>query len=142
MAVRTKKRKSTRSITCLIVPNKTRQDSQIIRVETWLKRSAPQGEGSFAFQVQSRQDAKGEWHIDGLILVQDPIETKMQQEIDLLCNLIRQNPNSGQEAIASLAMEEGIPRDAAIRELKEGIGKYWQVRRSSHNKLSYSLVQK
>ena len=123
-----------------VFPNKAKPNNPIIRVETWLKRAAPQGEGSFPFEVQSEQDRKGNWHIVGLVPAQDPEEAKSKEEIQLLRNLIRQNPNSGQEELARLAAKQGIARDQAIKLLKDGIGKYWQVRRISHNKFSYSLI--
>jgi hypothetical protein len=126
--------------TLLVFPNKARPINPIIRVESSLKRAAPKGAGGFAFEVQSRQDRKGNWHIVDLVLAQDPKEAQLQQEIQLLRNLIRQNPNSGQEALATLASYQGIPRDQAITLLKDRAGKDWQVRRSGHNKFSYSLV--
>jgi AAA domain len=110
--------------------NKARPGNPIIRVESWLKRAAPQGEGSFAFEVQSERDRKGNWHIVGLIPAQDPEEAQLQEEIDVLRNLIKQNPNAGQEEIARLAADQRIPRDRAIKLLKDGAGKYWQVRRT------------
>ncbi len=124
-----------------VFPNKAKPNNPIIRVESWLKRYAPQGEGSFAFEVQSEQDRKGNWHIVDLVPAQDPEKAKALENIHLLQNLIRQNPNSGQEDLARLAAkQEIISRDQAITILKEGIGKYWQRRRISHNKFSYSLI--
>jgi hypothetical protein len=120
--------------------NKIRPNNSIVRVETWLKRAAPQGEGSFAFEVQSERDSKGNWHIVGLVPAQDPEETKSQEQIESLRNLIRQNPNSGQEELAKLAAKQGIPRDQAVKLLKDGNGKYWQFHKNSHNKFSYSLA--
>lgn len=57
------------SIHSLVVyPNDTVPNNPIIRVESWLKRFAPQGVGSFSFEVQSTQDKNGLWHIDALRL--------------------------------------------------------------------------
>jgi hypothetical protein len=124
----------------LIFPNKARPLNPIIRVDSWLKRAAPQGEGSFAFEVQSEQDRKGNWHIVGLVPAQDPEEANLQKEIGLLRNLIKQNPTLGQEKLAELAKRDGIPRDKAINLLKSGIGRYWQLRRLGHNEFRYSLL--
>jgi hypothetical protein len=118
----------------LTFPNKLRPNNRIIRVESWLKRAAPEAVVSFAFEVQSEQDRKGNWHIVGLVPAQDPIETRTRENVEILRNLIKQNPNSGQEALAGLAAKQGIPRDQAIATLKDGVGKYWQVRRTRHNK--------
>jgi AAA domain len=125
-----------------VFPNKVRPENSIVRVETWLKRAAPQGDGSFAFEVQSEKDRKGNWHIVGLVPAQDPEKAKSMAEIQLLHNLIQQNPNAGQEELARLAANEDIPRDQAIKLLKNGIGKYWEVRKNIHNKFSYSLLKK
>jgi hypothetical protein len=124
-----------------VFPNKIRPNNPIVRVESWLNRAAPQGEGSFAFEVQSEQDRKGIWHIVGFKPAQDPQKSQAAENVDLLQNLIRQNPNSGQEELARLAAtQEILSRDQATTILKDGIGKYWQRRRVSHNKLSYSLI--
>jgi hypothetical protein len=123
-----------------IFPNRVRPNNPIIRVESWLKRAAPVGEGSLAFEVQSEQDRKGNWHIVGLVPAEDPEEAKSRQEIELLRNLIRQNSNSGQEELARIAADQGISRDKAVKLLKDEIGKYWQVRRTDHNKSSYLLI--
>ncbi len=124
----------------LTFPNKVRPQNPIVRVESWLKRYAPEGEGSFAFEVQSTQDRNGNWHIVDLVPATDPIEQETLENVEVLRNLIRQNPNLGQEALARLAADQGISRDQAIAALKDGVGKYWYVRRTSHNKSSYSLV--
>jgi hypothetical protein len=123
----------------LTFPNKVRPQNPIVRVESWLKRYAPEGEGGFAFEVQSRQDRNGNWHIVDLVPATDPIKREMLENVELLRNLIRQNPNPGQEALARLAMKQGISRDQAIDLLKKGTGKYWQVQKTSHNKSSYTL---
>jgi hypothetical protein len=97
------------------------------------------GEGSFAFEVQSRQDPSGDWHIVDLVPVGDPIEGETLNRIVLLRDLIKQNPNLGQEALARLATKEGIPRDQAIELLKDGTGKHWHVQKTGHNKSSYAV---
>jgi AAA domain len=123
----------------VLYPNKV-HSSPVIRVESWLKRFAPQGEGSFSFEPQGTQDEKGNWHITGLLPALDPVEKQKEQNVELMRNLIKANPNSGQEELARLAADQGIARDQAIAILKAGVRKYWQVRRNSHNKFSYSLT--
>ena len=125
-----------------IHPNKIRPNNPIVRVESWLKRAAPQGEGSFFFEVQSEQDQKGNWHIVGLVPAQDPVEGTKLNNVEILRSLILQNPNAGQEELAELAALQKIPRDQAIKLLKDGDGKYWRLRRIAHNKFLYSLTQK
>jgi AAA domain len=60
--------------TLVSFPNKLLANNPIIQVRTWLKRFAPQGEGSFSFEVQSKQDEKGNWHISGLLPAIDLVE--------------------------------------------------------------------
>jgi hypothetical protein len=45
----------------------------------------------------------------------------------------------GQEALARLAIKQGIPRDQAIEILKDGTDKHWRVNKAGHNKYSYSV---
>jgi hypothetical protein len=123
----------------LSFPNKATPNNPIIRVEAWLKRYAPEGECSFAFQIQSARDSKGDWHIVDLVPAQDPIEGGKLKNIEILRNLIKHNLNSGQEALARLAIKQGIPRDQAIEILKDGTDKHWRVNKTGHNKYSYSV---
>lgn len=123
-----------------VFPNKIAPTNPIVRVDSWHKRAAPKGIGSFAFEVQSTQDRHGKWRIAGLVSARDPEKAKSREDINLLRGLIKQNPTLGQEALARKASEEGLPRDQAIRLLKEGIGKDWQIRRIGHNKFCFSLI--
>lgn len=124
----------------LLFQNRVRPQNPIIRVESWLKRHAPEGEGSFAFEVQSRRDGNGNWQIAGLVPAGDPIEAETSKKNEILRDLIKQNPNLGQESLARLAVERGIPRDEAIELLKRGVGKHWRVERSAHGKFCYRLI--
>lgn len=122
--------------------NKVTPQNPIIRVESWLKRHAPQGEGSFAIEVQSAQDKRGNWHIVNLIRATDPFVVNMRDRVALLRDIIEKNPKLGQDALAKLASVQGIPRDQAIDTLKERTGIDWRVERVGHNKFSYSLLWK
>jgi hypothetical protein len=125
-----------------LFPNRVRSNNPIIRVDSWLKRFAPHGVGSFAFEVQGQQDSKEDWHIAGLVFAPDPEQVRSHEEIELLIGLIGQSSNSGQERLARLAAKKGLPRDKAISLLKEGTGKYWRVERIEHGKHMFSLIQK
>ena len=125
-----------------VFPNKTAPTNPIVLVDSWHKRAAPKGVGNFAFEVQSKQDREGNWHIIDLVLLPDPDEAQSQEQIEQLRNLIKRNPASGQDALSRLAAGAGISRLQAIKLLKEGTGKHWQVRKIGHNKSSYSLLQK
>jgi AAA domain len=130
------------SIHKLLKPkDKTTLQNPIIQVKTWLKRTAPDHEGDFAFKVQSRQDAKGNWHIDALLPVHDIVEGQNEHKIEVLRRLIKENPTLGQEAIAKLASKQRVPRWRAVELLKAGEGKHWiVVIGSQHNKFRYRLI--
>ena len=121
-------------------PSNATPNNTTILVESWLKRAAPQGVGSFAFEVQGTCDEKGEWHIVALLPVKAPAEREKEQNIETLRSLIKENTNLGQDALSKLAAERGIPRELAISLLRKGDGKYWQVQKTGHNKSVYSLV--
>lgn len=119
--------------------NPHRPQNMVVRVESWLKRYAPKGAGVFAFEITSRKGKDGEWHVSDLILVADPVAEVIRQKRDLLRDLIRANPEAGQESLALLAAKKGLARDEAISLLKKGDGKYWTVQKSAHGKYTYRL---
>ena len=121
--------------------NKVKPENPILRVESWLKRYAPQGIGSFAVEVQSSKDENGEWHITGFKLAaHDPVVEARRKDRDVLRDLIRQNPDKSQRKLAKLAAASGLGRDRAEQMLKAGIGKYWTVSEGAKGKLSYKLL--
>jgi hypothetical protein len=120
--------------------NKVKPENPILRVESWLKRYAPQGVGSFASEVQSYQDESGEWHIKGFKpAAHDPVLDEKRKQRDMLRDFIRQHPDKSQRELAKLAAASGIGRDKAEKMLKAGIGKYWTVSEGAKGKLSYKL---
>jgi hypothetical protein len=121
----------------LTYQNLLRPENAIVRVESWLKRYAPKGIGVFSFEVQSEKDESGEWHVVALVPVRDPIREENRKKRQLLCDLIRKNPDAGQEALARLAAKKGLGRDEAIDILKAGTGKHWTAEKSQHGKLVY-----
>jgi hypothetical protein len=79
--------------------------------------------------VLSKKDDKGSWHVTGFKLAKDPVEELKRKKIKFLCDLIDQNPDLGQEALARLAAKKGLARDQAIELLKSGMGKYCGAKR-------------
>jgi len=122
--------------------NRLRPENAIVRVESWLKRFAPKGAATFAFEVRNKKDDNGEWHVTGLKLVRDPVEEQKREKREFLRDLIRKNPDLGQEKLAILAAKKGLARDQAIEILKSGTGKYWEVNKSAHGKYCYQLLPK
>jgi hypothetical protein len=111
----------------------------VVVVKSWLKRHAPKNDGTFAFEVRSERDRKGNWHIRKILPAENPEAEQERRHIELLRTIIRANPNAGQEQIAKLAAEQGLARDAAIKLLKAGAGRYWTRERISHNKFRYRI---
>lgn len=122
-------------------PNKSNSQSQIVTVESRLKRFAPSGEGTFAFEVATHKDEKGTWHLSGISRVENPTELIAQRNIEILRDVIRDNPDAGQQEIGELAAKlMGISRESAIGILKANISKHWVRTRGAHGKISYELL--
>jgi hypothetical protein len=111
----------------------------VVVVESWLKRHAPRNDGTFTFEVRGEQDRKGNWHIREILRAENPEVAQERRHIELLRTIIRATPHAGQEQIAKRAVEQGLARDAAIKLLKAGTGKYWTRERISHNKFRYRI---
>jgi hypothetical protein len=121
--------------------NNIKPENPILRVESWLKRYAPQGVGSLAVEIQSSKDENGEWHITGFELSKrDPVVEEKKKRRGILRDIIRKNPNMSQRQLAKLAAENGLGRDKAEEMLKAGIGKYWTVSEGSKGKMTYKLL--
>ncbi len=122
--------------------NPLRPHNAIVRVESWLKRSAPKGTGAFAFEVQTKKNKKNDdWQVIDIIRAKDPMQEARGRKRESLGDLIRLNPGAGQEALAKLAANKGMSRDEAIALLKSGIGKFWTVRKSAHGRYVYKLLK-
>jgi AAA domain len=123
-----------------VCKNELEPNNAIVRVESWLKRYAPRGAGVFAFEVQSLEDDRGEWHITGLKRVADPVEEEKRKKFQLLGKLIQEHPEAGSEELAKIAANEGLGRDEAKKLLKGGIGKHWDLEKAAHGKHTFKLV--
>jgi hypothetical protein len=124
-----------------IFENQTRPQNPIITVESRLKRFTPEGIGTFAFEVISRQNKEGKWHLSRLQLAPNPAELLAERNREILRDLIRKNPNAGQQELGRLASEIGnMSRDQAVKILKDGISKYWLASKTSHGKTCYVLI--
>lgn len=112
-----------------------------MRVESWLKRYAPHGIGSFAVEVESFKDENSEWHIKGFKpTTNDPVLEEKGKQRDILSDLIKENPDKSQRQLAKLAAARGIGRDKTEQLLKAGIGKYWAVSEGARGRLIYELL--
>jgi len=126
----------------IVHKNTIRPERPILRVQSWLKRYAPEGEGRLAVEVQSFKDEKGKWHVTGFKPTGDPIVEEKKKYRHILRDLIRDNPDSSQRELAKLAAErDGFSRDKAEAMLKAGIGKRWTVTKEAKGKLIYRLLE-
>jgi AAA domain len=126
----------------IVHKNTTRPEKPILRVKSWLKRYAPEGEGRLAVEVQSFKDENDKWHVTGFKPTGDPIVEEKKRNRHILRDLIRDNPDSSQRELAKLAAErDGFSRDKAEAMLKAGIGKSWTVTKGAKGKLIYSLSE-
>jgi hypothetical protein len=123
-----------------VFDNPLRRHNKIVRVDTWLKRFALKGDGSFAFEVVSTQDKNGIWHVTGLRTAEDPVKLAAEARYGILRGLIRRYPNASQSQLAKLAAEtDHFGRDEAIKELQAGEGTHWNARVGAHGKKVYRL---
>lgn len=130
------------SIHKLMVYEKTLESPNVVvGVESWLKRFAPKGEGTFAFKVLSKCNDKGKWHITEIVRAADPEVEERSRKIEILRQLIQLHPQASQGALATLASKNhDLARDEAIKLLQEETGKKWRVQRGSKNSLRYTLT--
>jgi hypothetical protein len=115
------------------------QNHPVILIDSRLKRYAPKNDRTLAIEFRGEQDRKGNWHILEILRVENPEAEQERRHIELLRTIIRANPHAGQEEIAKLAAEHGLARDAAIKLLKAGAGKYWTRETIGHNKFRYRV---
>lgn len=116
-----------------------RSSHMVIEVESFLKRYAPKGEGSFSFEVRTNMNKKDEWHVSSITPIEDPA-VKQARDIQTLKELIRHNPTLGQEELAAeIKTVLKLSRDAARDLLKKGLGLYWEMVSVGPKKLTYRL---
>lgn len=104
----------------------------IICIDCFLKRHG--GQYSFAIQPIIKDG-----RVKSFRTVDDPKKIERQNKIEKLRTLIRNNPNASQRELANLAAAEGFGRDEAEALLKQGVGKFWKVRKGPRTKMIYVL---
>jgi RecA-family ATPase len=113
----------------------------VVRVESFLKRYAPKGVGTFSFEAYGERDRKDQWHVRSLLATKDRAVLKLENEVEGMKKLIKSNRAFGQEDIAKLAADEDIAsRDRARQLLQDGIGKYWKSIPRRHGKITFRVL--
>jgi hypothetical protein len=116
----------------------------VIRVESYLKRYAPKGIGTFSLEVKAALDEQGIWHTLSVMPTKDKDALKLEQHIETLKALIRKHGSQGKEKLATLAFQakgSTISRDDARRFLQEGIGKYWEARPTGTKRQDFRVLE-
>jgi RecA-family ATPase len=112
-----------------------------IRVENYLKRFCPPGEGTFSLEVKCDKDAKDVWHTTSIETTKDIDEINREKDIANLKSLIKKNPNLSQSDLAELAKsKELMSRNQAVRYLQGGEGKYWKSLKKRNNKSVFKVI--
>jgi hypothetical protein len=106
-------------------------ERKVVRVESFLKRYAPKHIGTFSFEVRSRIDSRGNWHLRSLEPTKDAAVLEQEKQVKALKSLIRSNPTAGKEALVKLAEGDGVGRNRARQLLKHALFT-GQVRAISH----------
>lgn len=109
-------------------------DRTIIRVKCFLKRHG--GERTFAIQPIIKDG-----RVAGFRSVEDPKKHERKMNIEKLRDLIKKSPEASQRTLANLATAIGFGRDEAESLLKQGIGKYWKLRKGEKGKMTYRLLK-
>ena len=109
-------------------------DRTIIRIECFLKRHG--GERTFAIQPIIRDG-----RVVGFHTVEDPKKHERKMNIEKLRDLIKKSPEASQRTLANLATAIGFGRDEAESLLKQGIGKFWKVRKGRKGKMIYRVLK-
>jgi hypothetical protein len=118
-------------------------ERKVVRVESFLKRYAPKHVGTFSFEVRSRIDSKGDWHLRSLEAVKDRTVIEQEKQVKKLYKLIEANPALGKDAIANLADKEGIAvRDRARALIRDGLAnKQLEQLKKAHGKRPLRVVR-
>jgi hypothetical protein len=118
-----------------------RSKRTVVRVESFLKRYAPKGVGTFSFEARSEQDSKERWHVRSLSATKDRAVLQLENEIAGMKKLIKHNGSLGQEDLSKLAADEKLAsRDRARQLLQDGIGKHWKTVPSGSKKHIFRVL--
>jgi AAA domain len=115
--------------------------STVVRVQSFLKRYAPEHVGTFSFEAKAAVDLKGKWHLRSLEPVTDISVLRAEKAVEGMKQLITNNPKLGHEDLADKAAAEGIvrSRNAGRRILDAGAGKYWEVSEGAKGRKAYRV---
>jgi hypothetical protein len=120
--------------------------SMVIGVESFLKRYAPKGEGSFSFQLNGSKDEKGNWNWHSVVLAKGKDEVAREAVIEQVKRIIRHNPTLGKkeltQKIADLKVKN-LGRNASVKLLDDGIAaKAWKtIERGPSHKQVFRLIK-
>jgi hypothetical protein len=113
-----------------------------VRVKNFLKRFAPEGEGTFSIAIKATKNSKGHWHTDSIETTTDRAVKQKERRIANMRHIISKNPTQGKEGLVKKAVEARMEsRDDARSLLEQGEGVYWKSVRKGQNKRVYRVVK-
>ena len=113
-----------------------------VRVKNFLKRFAPEGEGTFSIEIKATKNSKGHWHTDTIETTTDRAVKQKELRIANMRHIIQKNPTQGKEELVKKAQEAKMEsRDDARALLEQGEGYYWKSVKKSNNKKVYRVIK-
>ncbi len=113
-----------------------------VRVETFLKRFAPEGVGTFSMEIRAAKNKTGEWHTLSVEPTKDRSVRRTEKRISAMQHLISKNRTAGKEGLAALAVEGGLEsRDDARELLEQGAGTFWKAVKIGKNKIVFRVIR-
>jgi hypothetical protein len=113
-----------------------------VRVKNFLKRFAPEGEGTFSLVIQATKNEKGHWHTDSVEPTKDRSIKRTEHRISAMKELISRNPSRGKEELVKKAVEARLgSRDDARQLLEQGTGTFWKSIKQGNNKTVFRVVK-
>ena len=131
-------------ITCKTYKDITGKSStSLVRVESYLKRFAPEGVGTFSVEAKGTLDSHGNWHTTSFKPTKDRAVQKSEKRISAMRHLISKNRTSGKEDLVKKAVEQELEsRDEARQLLDQGTGVYWEAIKKSRNKTVFRVLKR
>lgn len=131
-------------ITARTIENITgKQSTTKVRVKNFLKRFAPEGEGTFSIEIKAIKNSNGHWHTKSVELTTDRTVKEKERRIADMQSIISKNRKLGKEELVKKAVEAKMEsRDDARVMLEQGEGVYWKCIRSGKRKKAYRVIIK
>lgn len=113
-----------------------------VRVKNFLKRFAPEGEGTFSIEIQATKNKRGHWHTKSIEPTKDRSVKKREKSISAMKELISRYPTHGKEGLVKKAVAFGMgSRDEVRNILEQGEGHLWKAIRKGKRMKVYRVIE-